>query len=112
MITFAPSDSPFPRPGQEPYIDSPLPEAIQVAERLRAGAEEQVSDFTPLIRFMATLMQSGHRLIDSPADANPAGAQISTIGTANMLIQATLVTAQIGGYFSRARELGGIQSVT
>jgi len=66
MIAYVPNDSPFPRPGQEPYIDSPVPEAIQVAERLRAGAEEQVSDFASLIRFLARLMESGYCLIDSP----------------------------------------------
>jgi hypothetical protein len=66
MIAYIPNNSPFPLPGQEPYIDSPVPEAIQVAERLRAGAEEQVSDFTPLGRFLAKLMESGYQLIDSP----------------------------------------------
>ncbi len=45
LIVFAPNDSPFPRPGEEPYFDSPVPEAIRVAERLRAGAEEQTGGF-------------------------------------------------------------------
>jgi hypothetical protein len=34
FIAFVPDDSPFPEPGQEPYINSPVPEAIQVAARL------------------------------------------------------------------------------
>jgi len=45
FTAYVPSDSPFPKPDQEPYINSPVPEAIQVAGRLRAGAEEQASDF-------------------------------------------------------------------
>ena len=44
LIAFAPDDSPFPRPGEEPYFDSPVPEAVRAAERLRAGAEEQTRD--------------------------------------------------------------------
>lgn len=66
LVAFVPNDSPFPKPGQEPYIDSPVPEAIRVAERLRAGAEEQASDFDPPYRFLVTLMEFGDRLIDWP----------------------------------------------
>ena len=42
LIAFVPQDSPFPRPGQEPCLDSPVPDAIGVAERSRAGTEEQI----------------------------------------------------------------------
>jgi len=38
-----------------------------VAERLRAGAEEQTRDFTPIFNFLATLMEVGHHLIDLPS---------------------------------------------
>ena len=41
LVGFIPNDSPFPQPDQEPYINSPVPDAIRVAERLRAVAEEQ-----------------------------------------------------------------------
>jgi hypothetical protein len=67
LIAFAPNDSPFPRPGQEPYLDSPVPDAIQVAERSRAAAEERTTDFGPVHSFLATLMEYGHHLIDSPS---------------------------------------------
>jgi len=66
LIAFVPTDSPFPKPGQEPYIDSPVPEAIWVAERLRAGAEEQSTDLTSVFSFLATLMEFGDHLIDWP----------------------------------------------
>jgi hypothetical protein len=66
LIAFAPNDSPFPRPGEEPYFDSPVPEAIRVAERLRAGAEEQTRDFMSVFSFLLTLMESGGHLIDRP----------------------------------------------
>ena len=67
LVSFGPNESPFPRPDQEPWIDSPVPEAISVAKRLRAGAEEQTGDFTPVFSFLGTLMESGHQLIDWPA---------------------------------------------
>lgn len=41
LIVFAPNDSPFPRPGEEPYFDSTVPGAIRVAERLRAGRKSR-----------------------------------------------------------------------
>jgi hypothetical protein len=66
LVAFVPGDSPFSRPAQEPYIDSPVPDAIRVAERLRAGAEEQTSDFSPIFRFLIELMESGDHLIDYP----------------------------------------------
>ncbi len=64
--TFVPSPSPFPKPAEEPYINSPVPEAIQVAARLRSGAEEQTRDFFPVFGFLGTLMESGRHLIDWP----------------------------------------------
>jgi hypothetical protein len=66
LIGFVPNDSPFPQPAQEPYIDSPVPEAIRMAERLRAGAEEQTSDFAPVYGFLLRLMEFDHHLIDWP----------------------------------------------
>lgn len=59
LVAFVPNDSPFPREAEEPYIDSPVPDAIRVAERLRAGAEEQASDFAPIFSFLLTLMETG-----------------------------------------------------
>jgi hypothetical protein len=66
-VAFVPNDSPFPRPDQEPYIDSPVPEAIRVAERLRAGTEERTSDFAPVHSFLVALMEFNHHLIDWPS---------------------------------------------
>jgi hypothetical protein len=66
LLAFAPNDSPFARQGQESYIDSPVPEAVQVADRLRAGAPEQTRDFAPVHGFLLTLMESGGHLIDWP----------------------------------------------
>jgi hypothetical protein len=66
LIAFAPNDSPLPRPGEEPYVDSPVPEAILAAGRLRDGAEEQPTDFMPVFSFLLTLMEYGGHLIDSP----------------------------------------------
>jgi hypothetical protein len=55
------------RKDEEPYIDSPALEAIRVARRLKAGAEEQATDFTPVFSFLMTLMDSGGaRLIKYP----------------------------------------------
>jgi hypothetical protein len=67
LVAFAASNSPFPQPRQEPYIDSPVPEAIQVAGRLRAGAEEQTRDFSSVFSFLLTLMESGGHLIELPS---------------------------------------------
>jgi hypothetical protein len=55
-----------PSPDREPCIDSPVPDAIHLAERLRAGAEEQTSDFSPIFPFLSELMESGDYLIDYP----------------------------------------------
>jgi hypothetical protein len=65
-IAFVPNDAPFPRPAQEPYVNSPVFDAIGVAERLRARGEEQASDFAPVFRFPMTLMESGGHLIGWP----------------------------------------------
>jgi hypothetical protein len=62
-VALVPDDPPFPQPDREPYIDSPVPDAIQVAERLRAGAEEQTIDFSPVHRLLLDLMEVGDRLI-------------------------------------------------
>jgi hypothetical protein len=41
-------------------------EAIAVAGSMRAGVEEQTSDFTSIYSFLITLMESGGHLIDLP----------------------------------------------
>jgi hypothetical protein len=64
LVAFVPADSAFPLPPQEPHIDSPVPDAIQVAERLRAGAEERTRDFSPVFEFLLRLMETGDHLID------------------------------------------------
>ena len=67
LIAHLPSQPRSPRENEEPYIDSPVPEAIHVARRLQAGAEEQTADFSPALRFLGTLMGSGgRRLIKYP----------------------------------------------
>jgi len=66
LVAFVPNKSPFPKPNEEPYIDSPVPEAVRVAERLRAGAEERTRDLDPVFPFLITLMEWGGQLIDSP----------------------------------------------
>jgi hypothetical protein len=66
LVALIPNDSPFPRPGEEPYIDSPVPEAMQVAERLRAGADERTADFPPVFSFLLHLMESCRQLIEWP----------------------------------------------
>lgn len=67
MIAYLPSQPGSLRGDEEPYIDSPVLEAIYVARRLQAGAEEQTADFFPVYRLLMTLMESGgHRVIKSP----------------------------------------------
>lgn len=67
LVGFMPNDSACPQPDHEPYIDSPVPEALRLAERLRAGAAERAQDFAPVFSFLLTLMESGQRLIDWPS---------------------------------------------
>jgi hypothetical protein len=56
------------RSNEEPYIDSPVLEAIHVARRLQAGAEEPTVDFSPVFSFLTTLMDSGGSgLIEYPS---------------------------------------------
>jgi hypothetical protein len=66
LIAYLPGQSGFPRPAEEPYISSPVPGAIQLAKLLRAGAEEQAVDFSPVRGFLGTLMMSSGQLIDYP----------------------------------------------
>src|SRR5262249_43773515 len=66
LIALLPNDSPFPLPGQEPYISSPGPEAIEVAERLRAGTKEQTRDFSPVFSLLMRLLELVGDLIDWP----------------------------------------------
>jgi len=44
---------------EEPYINSPVLEAIRVARRLQAGAEEQTAGFSHVFSFLMTLLDSG-----------------------------------------------------
>jgi hypothetical protein len=65
MIAYLPGQSRSPH--EEPYIDSPVIDAIHMARSLQAGAEEQTAKFSPLYRFLMTLMDSsGGRLIRYP----------------------------------------------
>lgn len=66
LLNPEPGPDGFPRPEAEPYVDSPVPQAIQVAERWRAGTEEQVSDLRPVRGFISTLMELGAHLLDCP----------------------------------------------
>lgn len=67
MIAYLPTQSGSLRANEEPYIDSPVPEAIHVARRLQAGAEEQATDFSPVFSLLMTLMDfGGGRLINYP----------------------------------------------
>jgi hypothetical protein len=66
VVAYLPGDSPFPRPAEEPYIDSPVPEAIQVAACLRAGAAEQAGDLAAISGFLTELTDSAGHLIDWP----------------------------------------------
>jgi hypothetical protein len=44
-----------------------VPDAIQVAGRLRAGAAEQTRDVGAVFSFLLTLMEYGGDLIDRPS---------------------------------------------
>lgn len=44
-------------PDEELTMESPLSEALQVAERLRAGAGESAVDFSPVFSFLLTLLE-------------------------------------------------------
>jgi hypothetical protein len=46
LIAYLPSRSGSPRENEEPYINSPVLEAIRVARRLQAGAEEQTANLS------------------------------------------------------------------
>lgn len=59
LIAYLPCQPGSPRADEEPYIDSPVLEAIQVARRLQGGAEEQTTSFSPVFSFLMTLMDSG-----------------------------------------------------
>ena len=50
LIAHLPRHSGSPRENEEPYINSPVLEAVRVARRLQAGAEEQTANFSPVIR--------------------------------------------------------------
>jgi hypothetical protein len=68
LITYLPTGRSSPRENEEPYIDSPVVDAIHVARRLQAGAEEGTTGFSPVFRLLGTLMDSGAGpLIEWPA---------------------------------------------
>lgn len=56
LIAHIPNRPGFSRENQEPYVNSPVPEAIHVARLLQRGAEERTIDFSPVRRFLVTLM--------------------------------------------------------
>lgn len=66
LIAYRPGQSGSPRPEEEPYISSPVPGAIHLAKLVRARAEEQTIDFSPIRGFLSTLMESSGELIDYP----------------------------------------------
>ena len=54
-------------PHEEPYINSPVIDAIHMARLLQAGAEEQATEFSPIFGFLMTLMDtSGGQLVKYP----------------------------------------------
>jgi hypothetical protein len=64
-ISYLPSQSRSPH--EEPYINSPVIDAIHMARRLQAGAEEQTTEFSPIFSFLMTLMDtSGGQLVKYP----------------------------------------------
>ena len=59
LIARLPSQSGSPRKNEEPFINSPVLEAIRVARRPQAGADEQTTNFSPVFSFLIALMDSG-----------------------------------------------------
>lgn len=55
-ITYLPTQPGSPREHEEPYIDSPVLDAIRLARRLQRGAEEKDADFFPVYGFLLDLM--------------------------------------------------------
>jgi hypothetical protein len=56
LISYSAAGPGSPRENEEPYIDSPIPEAIHLARRLQRGAEEKSADFSPVYSFLLDLM--------------------------------------------------------
>jgi hypothetical protein len=56
LLAYLPPEPGSTREDEEPYIDSPVPEAIHLARQLQRGADEQASDFFPVYRFLLNLM--------------------------------------------------------
>lgn len=56
LIAYLPAEPGSPRENEEPYIDSPVPEAIHLARELQRGAEEKATDFSPVYGFLLNLM--------------------------------------------------------
>jgi hypothetical protein len=56
-----------PRKTEEPYIGSPVLDAIRVARQLQNGAEEQTADFSHVFSLLMTMLDyGGAQLINSP----------------------------------------------
>jgi hypothetical protein len=67
-IGYGPSRPGPPPEHEEPYIDSPIIEAIRLARLLQRGEEEQAVDFTLVYRLLMTMMASdAGRLIHDSA---------------------------------------------
>jgi hypothetical protein len=56
LISHLPTEPGSPREDEEPYIDSPVLEAIHLARQLQRGTEEQATDITPVYGFLLNLM--------------------------------------------------------
>ena len=68
LMGYLPAEPGSPREDEEPYIDSPVPEAIHLARQLQRGAEEKAANFFPVYRFLLNLMTDHHcrRVIKYP----------------------------------------------
>ena len=60
LIGYLPAEPGSPREYEEPYIDSPVPEAIHLARQLQRGADEKAASFSPVYRFLLNLMTDHH----------------------------------------------------
>jgi hypothetical protein len=67
FIAHVPHRPGSPRADEEPYINSPVLDALRVARRLQAGGEEQTAEFSPVYSVLMTLLDAGGgRLIKDP----------------------------------------------
>lgn len=66
LIISLPGQHESSQPHGEPYISGVVPDAIDLARHLRAGADEEAADLSPVGSFLGKLMQYGGRLIEYP----------------------------------------------